>query len=307
MATLKNRFRWSFTRQRCFDECKRLYYYRYYGMWNGWNHDASEEAKKCYTLSKMTNLPMLAGRIVHDVIEGLLKDTRHGRPIPALNELQERAVGKLRLAWVQSRDKEWLGDPKRKTNLFEHHYGRDIAKADTDAVKERVLGSLANLYNSDTFARIRRIKALDWKSVEELLHLQIDGFEILLKIDFAADFQGVLEIYDWKTGREDESGIEQLACYALYAEQEWGYSVDTIALKLFYLAIEDVPRESEIRPEQMTRTRAMITDNCRMMQSLLADPENNVADKDIFPMTSDRDTCMRCFFQELCHGGSLID
>ncbi|MGC1135804.1 MAG: hypothetical protein WA941_23470 [Nitrososphaeraceae archaeon] len=71
MADFKNKFQWSISRQRNFDKCKRLYYYNHYGMWGGWDTYAPEETKLCYRLSKMTNLQMLAGSVVHALIHDL--------------------------------------------------------------------------------------------------------------------------------------------------------------------------------------------------------------------------------------------
>ena len=36
MATFKNEFSWSKTRDETFKSCPRQYWFAYYGFWNGW-------------------------------------------------------------------------------------------------------------------------------------------------------------------------------------------------------------------------------------------------------------------------------
>ncbi|MDA2918556.1 PD-(D/E)XK nuclease family protein [Desulfobacterota bacterium AH_259_B03_O07] len=194
--------------------------------------------------------------------------------------------------------------PKWNTNLFEHYYNREITKEDRLRIKERVLDSLANFYHSDIFARIRDIEPVSWKPIEQFQSFKIDDYTIGLKIDFAIDIDGNLEIHDWKTGKEDESNIEQLICYALYGEQKWGYNLDNITLKLFYLNDNRI-EEYKVSPEQKSEVIDNIIKNCQTMQSLLADPDNNIANKDNFPMIENLNVCKWCFFQEICYGGSV--
>ncbi|MDA2918557.1 hypothetical protein MYX76_03510 [Desulfobacterota bacterium AH_259_B03_O07] len=110
MTELQNKFQWSVSRQRNFDKCKRLYYYSHYGMWKGWDMYAPEEARLCYRISKMTNLHMLAGSIVHDMIQELLESLEKSN-LMTLDSLKGTARDRLNLAWKQSKDKLWKKNP----------------------------------------------------------------------------------------------------------------------------------------------------------------------------------------------------
>ena len=44
MADLQNEFSWSKSRHEKFDECRRAYFYTYYGSWGGWSAGASGPA-----------------------------------------------------------------------------------------------------------------------------------------------------------------------------------------------------------------------------------------------------------------------
>lgn len=275
MAELQNEFKWSLTRNNTFNTCKRLFYFRYYGMWNGWNENSSEEAKLCYRLSKMTNLHMLAGSVVHDIIQLLLESLKKSKT-PRLDELKKMAISRLRIAWKKSKSELWLENPKLNANLFEHYYNKQISKEFTKGIKDKVLNSITNFYNSDLFSRIQNIDPTNWMTIEQFQEFKIQDYIVALKIDFALDDNGKLEIYDWKTGKEDESNIEQLICYALYGESKWGYSLDRISLKLFYLNDNNV-EEHKVTSEQKGQLMQHVIQTYEEMTSLLEDPINNVA------------------------------
>ena len=303
MAEFKNKFDWSISRQRNFDKCKRLYYYNHYGMWNGWDIYAPEEARLCYRLSKMTNLQILAGSVVHPMIHELLESVKSPK-LMRLDSLKTRARDKLNGAWKQSKDKLWLESPKWNINLFEHYYNRKPSKEYLERIKTKVMTCLTNFYNSEIFLNIQEVDTINWKPIEEFQELQIENCRVGLKMDFAIEIDGNLEIYDWKTGKEDESNIEQLVCYALYGEQAWGYTLDNIILNIFYLN-ENQIEEHKVSAEQKGEAVDRIIQNSERMLGMLEDKDNNIASKDNFPMIDNLNECKWCFFQEMCYGGSL--
>jgi len=66
---LTNDFSWSRSRDNVFSECKRRYFYHYYGAWGGWEAGATEEVRRLYVLKQLASRQMWAGRVVHDAIE----------------------------------------------------------------------------------------------------------------------------------------------------------------------------------------------------------------------------------------------
>lgn len=303
MKVLTNIFQWSYTRQRKFEECKRAYYYHYYAFWNGWLADASEEAKKCYLLRRMKTLPMLAGEIVHDLVHSLILSCREGKLIP-LEHLQNAAVLKLRTSWKESRDRLWEYKPKDFTNLFEHYYKRVVPQEKADELKQKVLSSLDNFYHSSIFGIIRESDPGNWKEPEEFQRFSIGEHKVSLKMDFAVDRDGTLHIYDWKTGKKVAANQDQLACYALYAQQKWDFSPEKIVLALYYLAGDTID-ETTLSQEELARTKETIVRNCREMQALCDDPVSNTASRENFPMTDNEAKCSYCVFQELCKNKEL--
>lgn len=243
---------------------------------------------------------MLAGSVVHRIIEDTLKNERRGKQL-SLEQIQKRALKELNLAWLQSRKKRWRNDPKRNANLFEHYYQREVTEETIEEIRACTLDSLANFSNSATFAQMRQVPPARWRALEDLLSFHLDGIPINLRMDLALEIDGTLAIYDWKTGGEDDASVEQLVSYAMYAEQEWGYSLENISLNLFYLSANNL-WQFTISAEERAKAREKILHNCHEMRALLVDSDNNVARKEDFPMTDDRGTCDWCFYQELCYG-----
>src|SRR5437762_2204447 len=69
MGDLANEFSWSRSRDGAFQECKRRYFYHYYGAWGGWDAAAAPDVRRLYILKQLASRQQWAGRAVHDAIE----------------------------------------------------------------------------------------------------------------------------------------------------------------------------------------------------------------------------------------------
>ncbi|MFA5857761.1 MAG: PD-(D/E)XK nuclease family protein [Elusimicrobiota bacterium] len=295
---LVNEFSWSVSRQRSFDECKRKYYYTYYGSWDGWNHDADETKRKCYMLKNMSNLPMFTGSVVHEVVQEILERMRDGKE----SDPAERAMvaeNRLLKGIKQSEEGEWKKNSKQYINLFEHYYGGGINSVTLDTCKTAVMQCTTALFSNRIFERIKLTAPVQWRSIELLESTKVDAYKVWVKFDFALEINNEFHIVDWKTGREHEEDLAQLACYAFYAKNTKGIDPDKIALTLVYLR-DNTWRTERITGEQVDDVRKAIVTNCVAMQELLDDKENNVASEKMFPKTDKKYKCKRCNYKELC-------
>ncbi len=59
---------WSFSRYDIFSDCKRKYYYQYYGKF-----DPEYKRDKIEFLKRLTSIPMEIGNVSHDVIQNVLE------------------------------------------------------------------------------------------------------------------------------------------------------------------------------------------------------------------------------------------
>jgi len=305
MADLVNEFTWSVSRHHLFEECRRAYYYHYYGSWGGWDRNAPPVTRNPYILKNLQSLEMWAGQIVHETIqEALTRYSRDGTSFTAA-ELQARARAKLRRGWTEAVKREWLASPK-KTNLEELYYGngRTVPRERTDAIRDRVYSCLAEFAKSEVLKEILAVSYLNWRSIEKLESFPLDGLKVYAVIDFSyMDPAGILRILDWKTGAERASLELQLSCYAFLANEKWHTPYERMRLAGVFLGQNARLREMTPTPEVLGPARDTIVTSAAAMREALRDPAANVAEEDDFPCTEDLRRCRRCRFREACPKG----
>ena len=96
MPDLTNDFSWSRSRDNVFSECKRRYFYHYYGAWGGWEAGATEDVRRLYVLKQLASRQMWGGRVVHDAIEMALHIFGAGRDETRPLREVEAAISELR-------------------------------------------------------------------------------------------------------------------------------------------------------------------------------------------------------------------
>src|SRR5919198_1800703 len=111
MPELLNEFSWSRSRDGAFQDCRRKYYYHYYGAWGGWDTAASEEVRRLYILKQLASRQQWAGRAVHDAIELALHGLRDGRSVPVEPFIAD-VIERMRAEWRVVRGGPHPGQPK---------------------------------------------------------------------------------------------------------------------------------------------------------------------------------------------------
>ncbi len=299
MAKLKNELKWSHTRQRRWDACRRLYYLAHYAHWNGWRRDATDRQRRCYQLTKMINLPMFAGEVVHGTVETALRDLRAGHTRPVTDWIAE-VRRRLNAGWQGSREEKWRSDPKRHTNLFEHFHGLPVDEADIARTRDRAVQCIENFFASAAWSEARESDTAKWRALEELDSFDLGDFGAWVKIDFAReDADGLVWLIDWKTGRVEEEHRDQLLAYALHAHRVWKIPPERIRLAAAYLR-EGRTETSAVTADDLARAEASILAVCGAMAGACDDAALNTTSEKNFPKTDNRRECARCFFQSLC-------
>jgi hypothetical protein len=307
MAKLTNELSWSRSRVATLRWCKRQYYYQYYQKWGGWDWDAEPERKKAYFFSKMTDLAMLVGDVVHQTIKKCLEDLRdHGDirlPDPALHV---RLM--LTQVWRDAEAERWRQSIKNHPPVFEIYYRQKPAPEELKAIGQRAVRCIQSFLASDLVAALRRDDPRDWLAIDvgpsfddDAKH-KVDGITVWALPDFVRRVHpNGCEIWDWKTGAPSPHDGMQLLSYALQVRDRMGFFGEDIRLKAFYLGegrVADYPC-STAKLDEIT---SGIRSDFALMQSLLADPATNTpAERDLhFPMSEDPTLCRRCSFKELC-------
>jgi hypothetical protein len=103
--------------------------------------------------------------------------------------------------------------------------------------------------------------------IDTFTSFDLDGLKVWVALDCCCRKDGVIHIYDWKTGNSDDGATsEQLACYALYVHAAWAIDPRHLRLIEFNLA------RNEIRGHD---TAGLDFEETRQRILLLLDDANN--------------------------------
>ena len=294
MADLVNEFSWSRSRDNTFQECRRRYFYHYYGSWGGWDSDATPDIRRLYVLKQLGSRQMWGGRVVHDAVEMALHVYRDGRDVP-VEPFVADVVERMRAEWRSSRDGRYRESPKTVA-LFEHEYGVPLKREVWQALSRNVTTCLRNFFRLPLLAAIRKTAPEHWSKV-----FDFEGTAVWIAPDFGFwTDEGRLQLVDWKTGAADpDAAAFQLGCYALYAREVLGVEPARVDL------LEANLREPVVTPvrwddARLERIREQIRLSIRSMKAYLADPATNSARIEDFERTEELRLCRWCNFRAVC-------
>src|SRR3970040_763658 len=113
MADLVNEFSWSRSRDNLFQDCRRKYFYHYYGAGGGWEADAPEETRALYVLKQLSSRQQWAGKVVHEGVEWGLRALFEGRDLPEA-WLVDETVRRMGREWKGANERQLRTSPKRR-------------------------------------------------------------------------------------------------------------------------------------------------------------------------------------------------
>lgn len=309
MADLQNEFSWSKSRHEKFKECRRAYYYTYYGSWGGWDAPTGSQVRELYVLKKLSTRWQWAGSVVHDAIRQLLERAKLRGELAPVEQVIQRTRERARAQWSVSRDKSYWREASKIVGLVEHEYGEPVANDEWKRIYDQVIeGALRAFYASPTLEEIRRTPRDAWLTIDKLDSWLFEGSKIWMAIDFAyRDPDGRVHVLDWKTGKERGVDHLQVGSYALYARTKWGVPADAVVGGLVYLVgngAEGAPAgervEVKVDAEALGRCEEEMRASIAAMRAALRDPGLNVAELEAFPQGEDRDRCRRCPYRRPC-------
>ena len=300
MADLANEFSWSRSRDNTFQDCKRRYFYHYYGSWGGWDAAALPDIRRLYVLKQLASRQMWAGRIVHDAIEMAFHVMREGRGVPEEPFIAD-VIERMRAEWRSSKAGRYRESPKSPTALFEHEYAVELKPEAWKALSQNVANCLRHFFHLPLLATIRRTASEHWSIEHWSKVFQFESTSVWVAPDFGFwTDDGRLALVDWKTGGSSGEGASfQLGCYALYAVEVLGVAPEQTDL------IEVNLREPAVTAhrwddERLEAVRNQLRLSIRSMRAYLADPEANIAVIEGFERTEDLRICRWCNFRALC-------
>jgi hypothetical protein len=298
VADRVNEFAWSRTRDNAFQECRRRYYYQYYGAWGGWDTGADPKTRMLYMLKQLGTRQMWAGRLVHEAVERSLLALRHGHALSEASLIDD-TVRQMREEWKGSRGRVYRESPKR-TGLFEHEYGVPVKDSEWQALRDHVIRCLRNFHRLPLLGEIKQTPTPRWILIEDIGSFTWEYTQILTAPDFGYwTDNDRLQLIDWKTGGNGEDASLQLGGYALYALEV--LRVDLPRVDLLEVNLREGKVTSHPWDEiSLDRVREHIRLSVRAMKAYLKDPENNVAEEANFEKTEQLKICRWCNFRSVC-------
>lgn len=298
---LVNEFSWSKSREGTFSECKRRFWFQYYGSWGGWEAHADPRTREIYILKQLVSRPMWIGTTVHQAIERSLKNHRASpKPLAVdVDQIVALTLQQMRSDYKDSRSRLYRRKPKT-TAFFEHEFEIPVSDEEWKTGAATVERCLRNFYASELYAEILVAPRENWLEIEELSSFEMEGVKIIVVLDFSYRQGDEIVIVDWKTGAfDDQVNRFQLACYTLYAGRKWGAPPGKVRALEFNLNRNETIQHV-LTPDDIARTADLIKGSIADMKRMLRDPERNIAVEEDFPKLNDPRVCPRCNFQRIC-------
>lgn len=305
MGEIVQKHAWSESRTKTLRECMKKYYYTYCLSWGGWQSSAPQERRRAYMLKNMTNMPMLVGSIVHDIIEMVIKTGRQSGQWISLEDAQKDAIQLLRKAWLDSTKKRWQQSPKHNTNLAEHFYDEEIPEEKLKGYKNKVLVCLKSFYDCPLFSIMKSLLKKNWLTIEDFANFTLKtGEEVAVKIDCGFRHEGKVFLLDFKTGAVNDSVIDQLITYGMYAiKKGWVTNADDIVIVPVYLF--SYPELGDKAMPYLSVGMDQLKRQAKTIQKeypMLKEAHEKQDDVKFFQHTHSERTCNRCHFRDMCKG-----
>jgi CRISPR/Cas system-associated exonuclease Cas4 (RecB family) len=298
-------FSWSLSRHKTLMDCSRKYAFDYYVSHNGWLRDSNILSKDAYRFKKMTNLELLFGSAVHEIIHAVITHYLNTGYVPVEEQLIRRLRDSLNSAFIDSKRRAelWKERPNHYLMLHEIYYGNELPIEKIDEIQKRLNVCMGHFLTSKTFQDIREKKEMHFVEAERFRFMYIDQVKIYVVMDFL--YRDTLEnkwiIVDWKTGKESFEDRHQLALYALYLQKVLKVSsIEDIEIRNEYL-LTGTHKSYQLTQTDLEKVQELCGLSVREMQRYLVDIAlNHPIHLHEFPKTESTRKCDRCNYKELC-------
>lgn len=317
---LVNTCRWSSSRENTFNECRKKYWYSYYGAWEGWPKTPYDERESIsplssllYGLKNIQPLCVFTGSVVHKVIENSLKKFAANRIAPKKETLVDETRALFQKGLYESKEELWKKHPKKYAHIAEHHFAPLCDAAEEASQEEKAISCSTNWIESPCVqnlifhpkARVLGTEASHTFALEK-------GVEAIVVYDFYLDWpksdgSSVMIIFDWKTGKENQKIEDQLVAYALAAQTLFGRPLEDLILCPFYLAEGPngykkygVNQPFVLKVEQLNEIKNRCIASAKEMLAFHPQEDNVCPDPRLFSYTEDKRKCRRCCYQDVC-------
>ena len=300
---------WSISKMKVIENCFREYYYTYYGSHNGWVANATYEQKMAWRLKKLTNIWLMFGDKLHEVIKKTIKN-KHNLNITSdyLKKYMRNILNYgVKESILKHSDGSW-DDYPRGEMLQEYYYGEKLDEESVNEIKKRINLCIDGFFNSKSYKDILSSKSIVLEVDEgNFDYIFVHGVKIFALIDMLyIDEDGYYIITDWKTGKIGEHDREQLLVYVLYVMEKYNVSLDKIKGRVEYLLLGE-SADYTFNEEDLVNIKNRIGLDLNVIDAFLVDKElNQPRDKEDFRKCDSLNKCKKCRFKKLCINGEVF-
>ena len=280
---------WSTSRYKVFSECKRQYYFQYYGT----RHAPRSIRERCQELKGLTAIPLEVGTLVHETMEALL-----------------RRLQKTESSIDNGKFEEFLREKASELaaqKSFSEVYYKERSEITVDDLFPSAFEGLTAFLKSERFEWILN-EAINSKNewlIEEpsdFGECRLWGLKAYCKLDAAFPVGGKYCVFDWKTGKpRDEKYKQQLLAYVAWINQCFNVSPENISGTLAYVSADYSEQEFSFNDADINDFKSRLRSETEDMTSFCKDINANTpVEMDLFAQRSDRSFCRFCKFRKLC-------
>ncbi len=301
MAVLKNEFSWSRSREELFHECRRKYYFHYYGSWGGWEHESDPRTRRVYMLKNLKTRPMWAGLVIQEAVQSAAQtlNESEGGLFANHDAFVDDVVEGMRRDFMSSRNGDYHRNPK-SPGLVEHEYKIPVENSVWAANRDHVVDCLKNFLGSPAAERIRDSRPGALVEFKKFDSVQIEGVKVFAVPDICLR---VGDEYLIIAPRSSESASEsmrlKIACQILFLSIKNKINPDKIRVLDLDLR-SGTQADLEFPEGELQAARAKIKSSAADMRAVLRDAaENHASEEDFAPVDSD-EPCPYCQFRSVC-------
>ncbi len=322
--TFKNRFGWSVSRERLFEECRRKYFFHYYLSWGGWQRTAPIVSREAFKLKRLVPLALWRGQLVHYVVSKILQSMKAKGRIPDKGDVLDYTIKRFETQLDFSARKQYLTEPKKKGDrinidwlaLFDHEYDRPLEKDRLEGTRQECIEGIEGFYASPILPVLTETDTAVW-TIEDLDHaefsqvVEFEGVTVFVKTDFMfRRDEGKFDIVDWKTNRPGRNNFDttseknrtQLGVYGYYAVTVLGESLENLRLLEVNLLDGGRVKEFTITEDDLDHFRSRIGAGIEKLSQVLesGNTERNEPLPPAYFPPSESGRCRSCNFYRIC-------